>query len=323
MNPLYIQNLRYKLQKRVNRLNSVDASLFGVTLAQFWRFFEQQSIYVGILDELIAQSPQLDEIIDNIKEQAGVVGKTEEEAAAIGYIILKYLVEKQSDYSQKLYLYSHKYNPEAEDNVMAVNTIRQVFLIPFYEYVDEHLDDQRTMLSLLIRYKHRSEWFQKDTLWDLSQETQVGEKNLAQDLYGYLYDQGIDFTIEPSSITGKIDFIAAQNTTDPVLLDVKIFDGKDKSKHYIRKGFNQLYTYTQQFNRPFGYLVIYKTTDRDLHFALPLLSFSDIPMVVYNYKTIFLLTIDIHKYTEPVSRRKPLRSIKITYDDLVTAVTET
>ena len=323
MNPLYIKNLRDKLQKRVSRLNTVDANLFGVTLAQFWRFFEEQPIYVGILEELIAQLPQLDDIIDNIKKQAGVVGNTEEEAAAIGYKILKYMAEKQSDYSHKLYLYAHKYNRLADDEDKAVATIRQVFLEPFYEYVDEHLDDQRTMLSLLIRYKHRSEWFQKDTLWDLSQETQVGEKNLAQDLYGYLYDQGIDFMIETSSIRGEIDLIAAQKTDDPLLLDAKIFDGEHSSKTHICKGFNQIYTYTQHYNEPFGYLVIYKTTEYDLKFTLPLSQFSNIPIVVYNYKTIFLIVVDIFQYHKPVSQRKPIRSIEITYDDLVTTANAT
>jgi len=170
------------------------------------------------------------------------------------------------------------------------------------------------MLALLIRYKHRSEWFHREQLWSLSQAERRGEKLLALDLYSYLYDQGIDFTIEPSSITGEVDLIAAQDTLDPLLLDTKIFDGDSRGKQYIRKGFAQLYTYTQQYNQPFGYLVIYKITDRDLRFSLQI--HGDIPVVVHNHKTIFLITIDIHSHDKPVSQRPPLRAIEITEEEL-------
>jgi len=95
----------------------------------------------------------------------------------------------------------------------------------------------------------------------------------------------------------------------------RFFDGDSRGKHYIRKGFAQLYTYTQQYNEPFGYLVIYKTTDRDLCFSLRLS--THIAMVVHNHKTIFLITIDIHTYDKPVSQRGPLQAVEITEEELI------
>lgn len=95
------------------------------------------------------------------------------------------------------------------------------------------------MLMLLLRYKHRSEWFRRDHLWELSQIEQKGEKELALDLYAYLFDQGLDFHIEPSSITGAIDLIAAQDTEDPLLLDTKIFEGDKRGKHIYVKASNK------------------------------------------------------------------------------------
>ena len=62
--------------------------------------------------------------------------------------------------------------------------MREVFLEPFYEYVDEHLDGQRAMLALLLRYKQRSEWFHRDRLWRLTQDDKRNaERLLALDLY--------------------------------------------------------------------------------------------------------------------------------------------
>ncbi len=314
MDPLFVQNLRYKLQKRVSRLNSVDAEIFTITLAQFWQFFNRQPTFVGIAEELLAQFPDIDRVIDQIFKGEALHGETEEEAAAIGYGVLCRLIGEDGNGTRIAYL-GRQYVDSVTKLYEALEVTRECFLEPFYEYVDEQLDDQRAMLALLIRYKHRSEWFLRERLWELSQTKRRGEKLLALDLYSYLYDQGIDFTIEPSSITGEVDLIAAQDSPDPLLLDTKIFDGDSRGKHYIRKGFAQLYTYTQQYNKPFGYLLIYKITERDLRFSLQLQ--RHIPVVVHNHKTLFLITIDIYPCDKPVSQRPPLQAVEITEEELV------
>lgn len=314
MDPQLVQNIRYKLQKRISRLNSVDSiESFVFTLAQFWRFFDQQDTLVGIIDYLVIQFPEIENDVNRIfQHNQDLYGETEEEAAAIGYYALRRLLDLRD--IRQIQKISLQYNRSAKPHE-ALECIREIFLEPFYEYVDEQLDDQRAMLVLLIRYKHRSEWFYRDYLWNLSQTKGRGEKELAINLYSYLYDQGIDFTIEPSSITGEIDLIAAQNTEDPLLLDAKLFDGEGRGKAYIRKGFNQIYTYTQQYNEPFGYLLIYKVTEKDLRFSLRLS--SNIPMVVHNHKTIFLVTIDLYPHEKPVSQRPPLKVVEITEEELI------
>ena len=52
MNAEYIQNLRYKLQKRVRRLNSMEYQVFHFSLKQFQGFLKSYPIFVGILDDL-------------------------------------------------------------------------------------------------------------------------------------------------------------------------------------------------------------------------------------------------------------------------------
>ena len=86
MDPLFVQNLRYNLQKRMSRLNSVGPDIFPVTLAQFWRFFDQHPTFVGITKELLATVSGVDEDVHRIFEgQEALLGKTEEDAAAIGF----------------------------------------------------------------------------------------------------------------------------------------------------------------------------------------------------------------------------------------------
>lgn len=317
MDPQLVQNLRYKLQKRVRRLNSASYGVFDSTVRQFWGFFDANLVYVAMADRLKAQFPNVGADVDRIFAGEGLTGETDDEAAALGYEVMRRIVN--ADMS-RIHMIARGYGSASTHNE-AIEIIRDIFLEPFYEYVDEHLDDQRAMLALLLRYKYRSEWFHRERLWTLTQtEPQRAEKLLALDLYTFLYDQGIDFSIEPSSLTGEVDLIGAQDSKDPLLADTKIFDGEVRGKNYLRKAFNQIYTYTQHHNEPFGYLVIFKTTDKDLRFSLTTL--SDVPVLIYNHKTIFLLTIDIYAYPKPVSQRPPIRATEITEEELIATIEE-
>jgi len=136
------------------------------------------------------------------------------------------------------------------------------------------------------------------------------------DLYEWLHDQGLDFVIEPRSVSGEADLVAAQKSDDPLIADAKIFDASGRGKAYIAKGFNQLYLYTCDFNEPFGYLVIYKTCAQDLRLALETQA-GRVPFVTHNNKTIFLMVIDIHPHEMSASKRGPLEAIEITETDLI------
>jgi len=253
----------------------------------------------------------------NQKQNQVLYCETEEEATTIDYCSLRQ-PNKLNNVPQ---IQRPALNYNRSDKLSEVlDCIRDICLETFYEYVDEKLDAQRAMLTLLMRYKLRSEWFYRDHLLKISQTKGGGEKALALDIYSYLYDQGIDFTIEPSSITGEIDLMAVQNTENPLLLDTKIFDGKGRGKTYIRKGFNQIYTHTQQYNEFFAYLLIYKTTEKDLRFSLRLS--GNIPMVIHNHKTIFLITIDLYPHDKPASKRSLIKATEITEQEFIDIIEE-
>jgi hypothetical protein len=106
-------------------------------------------------------------------------------------------------------------------------------------------------------------------------------------LYEHLHDQGLEFSIEPASASGEADLVSAQNSDDPLIADAKIFDtNKSKGKGYLVKAFQQIYRYTVDYTKPFGYLIIFKTCEEDLRLALTN-SEQLTPSVTYNNKTIF------------------------------------
>lgn len=317
MNSDYIQNLRYKLQKRVRRLNSLEQCFFHGGLRQFWGFLRSHSSFQGILDDLEARFPGAPATCKKIvEEHVDILGETETEHAAISYCILRHCATVGDEECE--WQIGHAYTNGGGGMTGTFEQFRVLFLEPFYEYLDEQLDDQKAILALLRRYKLKCEWFKRDELhkqW--SDNTQRGEKHLAMHLYEYLHDQGMDFTIEPSSVSGKADLVAAQNTDDPLIADTKVFNpAKGQGKSYIVKGFAQVYRYTVDFNEPFGYLIVYLTGEDDLRFALNHTSMST-PFVVHNNKTIFLLTIDICPHEKSASKRGALQPVEITEADMI------
>jgi len=315
MNPDYVQNVRYKLQKRFRRLNAAGWEIFHYALKQFWDFLYAQPVLVGIMEDVERRSTSCQGDADAILGSQPLLPETEFESVGIGYWLIKKCVESgDGDIEIRV---GHQYRSGTKHND-AIELFRSYFVEPLYEYVDEQLDEQRAMLALLHRYKQKCEWFQRGQLFEAWEaDTSRGEKTLAIHLYEYLHDQGIDFHIEPSSASGEVDLISAQESTEPLLADAKIFNpSKGCGKDYLSTAVKQIYTYAVDYNESFGYLVVYKTCPVDLRLALTNQAAAT-PFLIHNNKTIFLLVVDIFPHEKPASKRGPLKPVEITEEDLV------
>ncbi len=232
---------------------------------------------------------------------------TEYENAAACYFMLQKLVTlgDQEIINHPLTIYAD------------INQFKLTFLTTLHEFIDEQLSDKRVTLALLNRYKHKCEWFQRKNLFDLwISNSKTGEKLLASHLYEFLYEQGLDFTIEPYSISGEVDLIFDQIGDERLIADAKIFDGDSRGKRYISKGFRQVYQYLLDYNQPSGYLIIYNVCEKDLRFSLPYqLQFT--PFTVHNHKTIFFVVVDLFSHNLSASKRGNLTSVEISEDDLI------
>jgi hypothetical protein len=252
------------------------------------------------------------------QRKIAVICGSELENAAFSYHIIRKCVEAENVTSEidlaMAYILGGTHTECLEN-------FKMLFLEPFYEYLDEELDDQKAILGFLRRYKHKCEWFNRQRLFGLwSSNTREGEKLLALHLYEYLHDQGFDFTIEPHSISGEVDLVVAQQSNSPLIADAKIFNPeRGKGKQNIINGFNQIYLYTLDFNEPFGYLIIYKTSGADLRLLVEKQSQS-IPFVVHNSKAIALLIIDIFPHTTTASQRGRIKTLEITERDLIKVI---
>ncbi|NES75557.1 MULTISPECIES: hypothetical protein [Okeania] len=323
MNQVYLQFLRDKLQRRFEQLSNSKHHSFHNYLIMFWDFI-QSPPFKSILEYLAYLYPEQEtkakSLIKNELSVSKSWSQTYKQHYSLTYFLIKKCVEFEDD-RRTLYIGEIYYKYELSkpsDNTSVINAFISNVVRPVYEYIDESLEENIVISYFLVRYKHRSECFQRKNLENLYKEdTKKGEKNLCLNLYEYLFEQGIEFSIEPWSISGKADLVLAQSSDHPLIADAKIFDGDSRNISYLLKGFRQIYQYTLDYNhQPFGYLIIFKICEGDLKFEVAQNN-QLVPCVVHNNKTIFFLTIDIYPHEKSASERGKLKSYIIKESDLI------
>ena len=300
-------------------MNSSNWEAYHWNVKQLWDFLQGHSTFEGILQDLERRGVQFEANAQSVLDGQAWLAESELEAAAIGRFVIGRCAESE-DGSKEITI-AHGYPSAGSGHQDAAELYTTYFVEPLYEYIDEQLDDQRAILALLNRYKQKCEWFRRGHLYEKwKADTRRGEHNLARDLYEYLHDQGLEFHIEPMSASGEVDIISAQESDDPLLADAKIFNPeRSLGKEYLAKGVGQIYRYTVDYNKPFGYLIIYKTCADDLRLALTNQT-AAVPFLIHNNKTIFLVVIDIYPHEKSASKRGALNPIEISENDLISVV---
>lgn len=331
MNTGIVQQLRYKLQKRVRKVNSSGFETFHFSLKRFWQFLHNNEVFAAVLEQasnLVAVGKDDAEKIVNGK---ALHGENEDEEVCLAYWVIRSCAESDGQDAKEINI-AHQYSTGSNYDG-ALEMFKDIFVEPLYEYIDEQLDDQRAVLGLLRRYKHQCEWFRRSELLSIFADEKArsselgkksrGEKQLALHLYEFLHSQGLAFSIEPASISGEADLVSAQDSDDPLVADVKVFDPQSgKNKAYLISGFHQIYQYTLDYNESFGYLVIFKTCEEGLAFSSRQQEQST-SFVTFNGKTIFFVVIDLFAHEKSASKRGKLKSYVITEQELVTQHVDT
>jgi hypothetical protein len=84
-----LQDIRFKLQKRIKRLQTIEPIDFGAELIRFWGFFDSNDLLLMTAAELQAAYPNVRAEWDALPRGQLLCGTTEAESAAIGYEILR------------------------------------------------------------------------------------------------------------------------------------------------------------------------------------------------------------------------------------------
>jgi hypothetical protein len=310
-------NLRSKLEKRVHRVKSTKWPLYVPVLRQFWTFYDSEPVFVAVAEELLTRFPQAkmfaSALVNGVQKEEMTVADDEAEWAANAYFVLREFAKESDSRNVTKFV---PLQTEGEYDAY-LKTFGAFFLDPFYDYVEERLDDARFVLGQLLRFKHLCEWFWRSELFAAwNDNTNRGEKILAVRLYEFLYREGIRIHIEPSSASGEADMVGSQEGPDRLVADAKIFNpDKGKGAKYIVQGFRQIAQYAADYNEVLGYLVIFNTSNKQLRFAVESGS-QPLPKIELNHKTIFYLVIDLYPHETSASKRPQAEVVEITQDEI-------
>jgi hypothetical protein len=137
---------------------------------------------------------------------------------------------------------------------------------PLVDYLIEQVGGETAVLYALERYARRVEWFDREELHArYQQDTRNGEKIYDKDLRRFLFAEGISMPFsQPQSASGLSDVLADLDTDDPLVCELKIFDGDSRGKQHLAAGVNQVVHYATDYGKAAAYLVIINLSGRQL-----------------------------------------------------------
>jgi len=311
----YFKHLQAKLDNRRCRIMNSTWEMFPYELKSFLDFLNSVPITKTILDELDTVIKQTDFSEYNFGGR-GIGGSSpklpedEKKRVAFYYKTLKE-IKKESDLVQ--ITYANVFSQGSNSISDSVQGFKEQVFIPFYDYIFERVSDGDFLLYLLVRFKIKSEFFDKKNLFNIYKHS-GREEDLDKELRRFLFIEGIDYPYsKPKAPSGEAD-IVLEIEENPVPLEVKIFDPeKSYNKKRIIDGANQVKRYADDYNYPMGYLVIFNPSNKYLEVS----SSYHPPILSIGSKEVAFIIIDINPSRPTASKEKILTREYLTQDDFI------
>jgi len=191
-------------------------------------------------------------------------------------------------------------------------------LQPLFDYLTERIGAESSVLYVLERYVRRLEWFDRQELYARAMaNTQKAEEVYDTDLRRFLFSEGVNMPFsQAKSASGLSDVLSGMETDDPLVCELKIFDGADRGKRQLGSGVNQAVQYASDYGKHTAYLVIINISGRPL--SLPSESDSKMwpPDVEVAGVRVHLIAVRALPTVSASKQGKPA-PVAITYEDLV------
>lgn len=262
----YRQDLQIALRSRYARLVQTGFRPYDheVRIVRDW--IAAQPALRSIVEAATAAAPEpgVDEWLAICEAEQGLVWPGGEQGrAALVWGLMCRIADAELSSRQVAWQISHETNL---DN--ATRELTQAVFQHLFDFLGEWLGTDSEMLHLLERYKRQVEWFDRDALYATYQDnTAVGEAGYDRHLRQFLFSQGVDYPFTQSrGPSGATDVLAALDGDDPLVCEVKLYDGKDKGKRAVASGLNQAVQYAQDYGKTVAYLVVANLSGRDLQF---------------------------------------------------------
>jgi hypothetical protein len=259
------QDLQVKLRNRYRALYTADGYRIAHEIDLVVDWISGQPAFAYILEEA-----RLAEVVPSYDEWASGLGnrglwewptKTEAGRAIFVWELLRHISGSDQDIKRFLFVFSS----ETKFDAMARDFAEQV-VRPLFDFLDEQIGDGSSVLYALERYVRQVEWFDQDRLYaELQANTRQGEDVYDRHLREFLFREGFDMPYSQlRSPSGRSDVLAGLESDDPLVCELKVYDGDNRDIGHLASGVTQALQYARDHGKSAAHLVVINLTARPL-----------------------------------------------------------
>ncbi len=260
----YQRDLQVRLQERYRRLYKVDAQLYKNEAGYLVTFIKSTPALRYLVEDVERSHPEIDPetwVNDHFGWNQAEWPESETGRAKVAWHLLGLWAQD----SQAAALFGHGLDMSSSISAGA-RTATEAVVEPLIEFLQERIGEASNVLYILERYVRRVEWFEQAGLYaEYQADTTHGESIYDTDLRRFLFEQGIDYPFsQPLSASGRSDVVAGLDGDDPLVCEIKLYDGDRYGKAYLAKGVQQAASYARDYGKTSAYLVVVNLSPRHL-----------------------------------------------------------
>lgn len=259
------EDTQIKLCERHRRLLTSDHDSY-VHNAQLVRdFIDSDALLSNLVAEAAAVEPDLDPkawlevVTDGYGDGPRWSSSTEAGQATLAWALLNEVAAQDGDMRMAWAISS-------ESNLNdACRRMTEIAIAPLFDYLIERVADASSVTYTLERYARLVEWFDRDELLDAYEaDTQRGEAVYDTHLRRFLFGEGFSMPFSQARSPSGDSDVVTHLEDEPLVCEVKLFDGDRKNKHHVATGVHQALLYAQDYGQSAAHLVIINLSGRPI-----------------------------------------------------------
>lgn len=310
------EDLQLRLRERYRRLLVADMDAYLPQLRTTCDLLRAEPIVTGLIEEAKRAEPDLDTagLLDRIggRERPLWTHKTEGGQVALIWYAMEALADGTANDRVLWNVYTNSNN--INDKLRAAT---EKIFSPLFDYLIERVGEQSSVLHVLDRYVRLVEWFDRDRLIKaFDRATGQGEAIYNAHLRRFLFKEGIDLPFtEAQSPSGESDALSGLHTEDPLVCEMKIFDGQNRGRRHVATGMHQSLLYAQDYGKSEAYLVIINVSGHPLQIEGDSEDKQWPPFIDLAGVRVYIVTVRARRLTS-ASKAGPPKASRLTRDDL-------
>jgi hypothetical protein len=204
----------------------------------------------------------------------------------------------------------HKFEFGRDLNEQAQAVTRHV-VVPLLEYLNTRLGTESEILHHLERMRRQIEWFEQERLYEqFIAAPSKGEDGYDRRVREFLFAEGIDFPFsQPSGPSGRADVIGRLETNDPLVCEIKLYDGGRYGVPYVQQGLGQAIRYAHDYGKASAHLVVFNLSEERLQLPSDEPADTLPPRLLVEGVTVFMVVVQAKPIPSASKDRRELREI--------------